>query len=128
MKIFERYLLWILLFVGVAIILSGYNKASSSSNTFGSPVSKKEITPIVDLFDHPDKFDGKSVTLKGTITIQDEKGYGFYLQDEDARIYVDLFESGFNIPSLTNKVVFVEGKVEVKLKIPSLLAKGVEYT
>ena len=55
-----------------------------------------------------------------------QKGYWFYMKDKDARIYVDLYCAGFTIPDLTNKTVLAEGKIEVKLNIPSLLATGVE--
>ncbi len=59
--------------------------------------------------------------------MQDQKGYWFYMQDEEARIYVDLYGSGFTIPDITKERVLAEGKIEVKLNIPSLLATGVEH-
>ena len=60
------------------------------------------------------------------IDSQDKNGYWFYLLDEEARIYVEIKNADFAIPDLTNKKILVEGVVEVKLNIPSLLATGVE--
>ena len=109
---------------GVLMFACGLGYAGS--DRFGAPISNRQGTPMVDVFDDPDKYNGKTVTLKGIIDMQDPKGYWFYLSDKEARIYVDLYESGFTISALTGKAVLVEGVIEVKLKIPSLLAKGVE--
>ena len=112
------------------IVLTLYFHTSCSdkdaSMGFGSPVSSMDFTPMAGIFDYPEKYDGKIVILTGTIDMQDEKGSWFYLQDEDARMYVDLSESGFKIPDLNKRRVLVEGTIEVKMRIPSLMASGVE--
>ena len=118
----EHYFLGLSLF----IVLFGCNN-SGDSNKFGSPISNRKTIPISDLFNNTTKYDGKTVTIKGVIDVQDQRGYWFYMQDEEARIYVDLYVAGFTIPDLTNKTVLAEGKIEVKLNIPSLFATGVEH-
>ena len=117
-----RYsVLWLLsFFVFFGCSDSGY------SNKFGHEISNRKITLIADIFVNKAEYDEKTVTIKGVIDMKDEKGYWFYMKDKDARIYVDLYEAGFTIPDLSNKTVLAEGKIEVKLNIPSLLATGVE--
>jgi len=118
----EHYFLGLSLF----IVLFGCNN-SGYSNKFGSPISNRRTIPISDLFNNTTKYDGKTVTIKDVIDVQDQRSYWFYMQDEEARIYVDLYDAGFTIPDVTNKTVLAEGKIEVKLNIPSLLAAGVEH-
>ena len=113
-----------LMALSALVILAGCG--DSPSDKFGVPISNREITPIARLFDYPDKYNGKTMTLKGVVDTQDQKGHWFYIKDEEARIYVDLFDSGFAVSLLTGKTVLVEGHMEVKSKIPSLQAKGVE--
>ncbi len=122
----EHYFLRFSSFIVLFIVLFGCNN-SSYSNKFGSPISNRKTIPISDLFSNTTKYDGKTVTIKGVIDVQDQRGYWFYMQDEEARIYVDLYDAGFTIPDVINKTVLAEGKIEVKLNIPSLLATGVEH-
>ena len=109
----------------ILIILFGCSD-NSPSNSIGSPISNREIVPIAALFDNASKYDGKRVTVKGVVAMQDQRGYWFYIEDEEARIYVDLSEAGFSIPELTKRTALAEGSIEVKANIPSLLATGVE--
>lgn len=37
------------------------------------------------------------------------------------------YDADFTIPDITTKTVLAEGKIEVKLNIPSVLATGVEH-
>ena len=121
----EHYFLRLSLFIVLFIILLGCHD-SGYSNKFGSPISNRKATAISALFDSPAEYDGKTVTIKGVIDDQDERGCWFYMKDDQARIYVDLYDAGFTIPNLTDKTVLAEGKIEVKLDIPSLLAAAVE--
>ena len=100
---------------------------SGSSNQLGSPISNRKAVPIAELFDNANQYDGKTATIRGVIDMQDPNGHWFYMQDEDARIYVESYHAGFSIPDLTQKTVLTEGLIEVKLNIPSLLATGVEH-
>jgi len=97
-----------------------------NSTIFGSPISNRKIIPIASLFEDTTAYEGKTVTIQGVIDLQHQKGYWFYVQDEEARIYVEILDADFSIPDLTKKKILVEGVVEVKLNIPSLLAMGVE--
>jgi len=127
MKTVKGYTKWLLVFIIGSMILCGRNNVFSSQDTFGTPISNQEITSIAELFEKPDIYSGKTVTLKGMMDMQDEKGRWFYLHDEKARIFIDRYASGFTVPDLTNTSVRVEGKIEMKLKIPSIIATGVEY-
>ncbi len=126
MKKSEHYFLRWTVYIVLFIILFGCND-SDYSNRFGSPISNRKTIPISDLFDDTTKYDGKTVTIEGVIDMQDQNGYWFYLQDEEARIYVDLYNAGFSIPDMTKKKVLAEGKIGVKLNILSLLATGAEH-
>ena len=123
-NIIKNFVLSFLMALSALIILAGCG--DSPSDKFGVPISNREITPIARLFDYPHKYNGKTVTLKGVVDTQDQKGHWLYMKDEEARIYVDLFDSGFAVSLLTGKTILVEGRIEVTSKIPSLLAKGVE--
>lgn len=107
------------------IIISGCNDGGHSTK-FGSPISNKKSIPIAALFEDTAAYNGKSVTLQGVVDEQDQKGYWFYLIDEEARVYVEIKNADFSIPDLKNKMILVEGVVEVIFDIPSLLATGVE--
>ena len=100
---------------------------SDHSTNFGSPITNKKSIPIVTLFEDTNAYEGKTVTIRGVIDEQDQKGYWFYLLDEEARIYVEIKNADFSIPDFTSKKMLVEGLVEVKFHIPSLLATGVEH-
>ena len=126
MKKLEHYFLWVSLFSVFFFVLFGCNDGDYS-NKFGTPISNRKTIPISDLFDDTTKYDGKTVTIEGVIDMQDQNGYWFYIQDEEARMYVDLYNAGFSIPDMSKKKVLVEGKIEVQLNIPSLLATGVEH-
>jgi hypothetical protein len=118
----ERYILGLSLIV----VLFGCNN-NGFPKKYGSPISNRETIPIADLFENATKYDGKTVTIKGVIDMQDKSGHWFYMQDEEARIYVEPYNVEFSIPDLTGKTVLAEGSIEVKLNIPSLLATGVEH-
>ena len=122
----EHYFIRLSLFSVIFIVLFGCND-DDYSNKFGTPISNQKAISISDLFDDMTKYDGKTVNIEGVIDMQDQNGYWFYLQDEEARIYVDLYIAGFSIPNMTKKKVLAEGKIEVKLNIPSLWATGVEH-
>jgi len=122
MRKIKHYILCVTLF----IIVFGCNDGINSTN-FGSPISNQKIIPIAALFEGTTAYEGKTVTIQGVIDVQDHEGYWFYVQDEEARIYVEILDADFSIPDLTKKKILVEGVVEVKLNIPSLLAIGVEH-
>ena len=93
---------------------------------YGSPISNRKTIPIATLFEDTTTYKGKTVTIQGVIDMQDPRGYWFYVQDEEARIYGEVNNAGFSIPDLTNKKILAEGVIKVKLNIPSLFATGIE--
>jgi hypothetical protein len=107
------------------IIVLGCDDGGQATQ-FGSPISNRNTIPIAALFADAAAYEGKSVSVQGEIDMQDQKGYWFYVHDGDARIYVELYQDEFSIPDLIKRKILVEGVVEVKLDIPSLLASGVE--
>ena len=123
MRKIKHYILYVTLFTIVLCCNDGGYSAK-----FGSPISNYKSIPIVALFEDTSAYKGKTITIQGVIDLQDQKGYWFYVQDEEARIYVEINNADFSIPDLTEKKILVEGVVEVKLNIPSLLAVGVEQT
>ncbi|NIQ39658.1 MAG: hypothetical protein GTN81_13860 [Proteobacteria bacterium] len=48
------------------------------------------------------------------------------MEDDGARIYADLFDSGFVMEQLTGRSVLTEGKIDLKMGIPTLLTKSVQ--
>lgn len=96
------------------------------STQFGTPISNRKVLPIASLFDNAAAYDGKTVTIQGEIDMQDPNGHWFYVQDEEARIYVEIDRAEFSIPDLAKKKVLVEGLIDVQLDLPSLLATGAE--
>ena len=117
----KHYILFATLFI---IVVGCYD--SGNPTKFGSPISNLKSIAIADLFEDSTAYKGKTVTIQGMVGLQDQKGYWFYVQDEEARIYVEINNADFSVPDLTNKKILVEGVVEVKLNIPSLIATGVE--
>jgi uncharacterized protein YdeI (BOF family) len=118
-----RKINYFILFANLFIIVFGCNNSDHSIN-FGSPISNHKSIAIADLFDDATAYIGKTVTIQGVVDSQDQRGYWFYVQDEEARIYVEINSADFSIPDLTNKKILVEGVVEVQLDIPSLMATG----
>ena len=106
-----------------ALVLSGCTDPGSQ---FGAPISHGEVTAIADIFDQPDVYDEKIVTLKGVVDTQDPGGHWFYMGDKDARVYVDLSNAGFTLSPVIGKTVLAEGTVKVEFGVPSLYARGIE--
>ena len=112
-------------FVLLIIIVVGCNDGGNSTE-FGTPISDRKPLSIAALFDDPTAYEGKTVTIQGVIDEQDQRGYWFYMQDDDARIYVEIQAGDSSLPDLTMKKILAEGVIEVNLNIPSLLATGVQ--
>jgi hypothetical protein len=93
---------------------------------WGDGVTLFDETEIEEIFIDPNAYDGQRIKIKGWIEDQDEQGRWFYLADEFARIYVDLYEHVLHIPPLTGRMVYVEGDIKVEFGIPSMYAIGIE--
>ena len=84
------------------------------------------MTAIKNIVIHPQDYEGKTVTVKGKISLVCETGCWFNLEDEGATIYTDLAPSGFAIPQNVGKKATAEGKISVESGKLTLTAKGVE--
>ena len=113
----------------VFIMLSIFVAAASGCGhheTYGERISNRNITALGNILAHPKDYDGKTVTIKGKITLECNTGCWFNLKDGDAVIYVDLSPSGFAIPQNSGRGAIVEGTVMTKDGKLTLVSKGVE--
>lgn len=94
--------------------------------TYGEKISNRNMTAIKNIVQHPQDYEGKTVTVKGRISLVCETGCWFNLEDEGATIYTDLAPSGFAIPQNVGKKATAEGKISVESGKLTLTAKGVE--
>ena len=94
--------------------------------TYGEKISNRNMTAIKDIVMRPQDYEGKTVTVKGNITLVCETGCWFNLEDEGATIYTDLAPSGFAIPQNVGKKAIAEGKISVESGRLTLTARGVE--
>jgi len=99
-----------------------------SGEIYGKPISDRTLTPICDIFDDPEKFDGKTITMQGSVDEEDNRGTWFYMQDDDCRVLVELWHTNIRVSKLMGSTVVVEGKVylEKTVKLPGFIPTGVE--
>lgn len=114
------------LIIGVSIftVIAAIAGCGSPEN-YGEQISNINITSVKDILTYPDKYTGKTVTIKGKIGIECETGCWFNFKEGDAVIYVDLEPSGFAIPQKAGRGAVVEGVVAIKEGKPILIGKGV---
>ena len=98
----------------------------SRLETYGAPISNRNLTAIKDIVMRPKDYDGKTVTVKGKIKLVCETGCWFNLEDGGAVIYTDLAPSGFAIPQKVGRGATAEGKISIESGKLTLTAKGVE--
>ena len=115
-------------FVILASIFTVITTAVGCSHleTYGGPISSRNLTAIKDIVMHPQDYAGKTVTVKGKIKLVCETGCWFNLEDEGAVIYTDLAPSGFAIPQKVGRNATAEGKISIESGKLTLTAKGVE--
>ena len=98
----------------------------SRLETYGGPISNRDLTAIKDIVMHPKDYDGKTVTVKGKIKLVCETGCWFNLEDDRATIYIDLAPAGFAIPQKVGRNATVEGKISIESGKLTLTGKGVQ--
>ena len=113
----------VLIMLGIFVIAAS---GCGHRETYGERISNRNITALGDILSHPKDYDGKTVTVKGKITLECETGCWFNLKDGNAVIYVDLSPSGFAIPQNSGRSAIVEGSITIKDGKPTLVSKGVE--
>jgi len=117
----KKYLMLVSTFAVIAAV-AGCGRLE----TYGEKISNRNMTAIKDIVQHPQDYEGKTVTVKGRISLVCETGCWFNLEDEGATIYTDLAPSGFAIPQNVGKKATAEGKISVESGKLTLTAKGVE--
>jgi len=117
-------ILLVLSILSLMLALSGCGR--KETERYGQEISDHTLTRVDAILKEASNFDGKTVTLEGTITRECPTGCWFNLKDQAAEIYVDLNPSAFAIPQKTGKKVVVEGKVSVRNNQPIIIGTGVE--
>lgn len=106
----------------VGALIGGCGRAES----YGEALSKRGASAIGDILVDPKAYEGKTVTVKGTISEECHTGCWFNVKEGGARIYVDINPSGFAIPQKVGHAVTVEGEVVLEDGRPMIVGKGVE--
>ena len=118
----KKFIIFAALLAVMAVVAVG----CSHLETYGGPISGRNLTAIKDIVMHPKDYEGKTVTVKGKIKLVCETGCWFNLEDEGATIYTDIAPSGFAIPQKVGRNAIVEGKISIESGKLTLTGKGVE--
>ena len=114
-----RYM--ILLIALISLVSCGKPETFGEKITGDSP----EVS-IKELFEKPDEFESKTVTLQGEIGQICPSGCWFFVKQNENELYVNLSPSGFAIPQKSGAEVKVEGKLLAHNNSLIMVAKGVE--
>ena len=113
--------------VAVLLVMSIlYGCRDREENKYGQAISDYTLTKIDAILKDPAGFEGKTVTLRGSIVRECPTGCWFELKENGAIIYVDLNPSGFAIPQKVGKEVIARGKISLRAAQPMLAGTGVE--
>ncbi len=93
---------------------------------YGAPILNRKLTKIKYIQKDPDLYQGKTVTVEGSIISECPTGCWFNLKDETGVIYVDLEPTGLAIPQKLWHKILVEGKVKVRRERVLIVGSGVE--
>jgi hypothetical protein len=93
---------------------------------FGVAVTPSDAVKVADVLTSPSEYDGKTVTLKGTIATECPAGCWFELKQDKAVLHVDLSGAGIAIPQRVKSKVIVKGKIAVDGRRPTLMGEGIE--
>ena len=116
-------------FILSLIILSGIPASSSfAKEKYGEDISNRKLTELKAILGDPKAFDGKLVTIEGTIASECGSGCWFIVKiaQGNLSIYVDIRPAGFAIPQYVGKKVLVEGTVYIDATGPKIKGRGVE--
>jgi hypothetical protein len=112
--------------LSVIFALIAVSSGCGRVETYGEPISNRNLTAINDIVAHPADYIGKTVTVKGKIILVCETGCWFNLKEAGAVIYVNIEPSGFAIPQNAGRHATVEGKILSDKGKLTLVGKGVE--
>ncbi len=87
-----------------------------ANNHFGEAFSKAKLVTLKEITEKADKFNGKTVKLKGTIKdVCQREGCWLVLTDGEREVRVSMKDHKFTVPKDSgNKSVIVEGVIEKK--------------
>jgi hypothetical protein len=123
-----KRLFWILLGFGMICSVMSVNSYAGAEK-YGQAITNRTVTPVKEILADPKAYEGKLVTVEGTIDNECSSGCWFFVKVKDANftIYVDIGASGFAIPQYKGKKVIVEGVIVIKGSGPVIQGKGVEF-
>jgi len=99
----------------------------SKTELYGESLTGK--TPVItvkQILDNPEKYENKTITLKGEIKEVCPSGCWFFINDDFGELYVNIGPSGFAIPNKTGHEASVEGELITHNGSLMLVGKGVE--
>ena len=104
-----------------ALVLGG----CGGGEQYGAAPSDRAPTPIADIVTDPAGFDGRDVTVSGTIERECPTGCWFDLREGTTIIHVDLAPNGLAIPQHVGRTVTVDGMVTLRDGRAIVHGKGV---
>ncbi len=79
------------------------------------------------LIDGSDKYAGQTISLTGKIVVECPEGCWFFMDDDTAKIYVDLKPAGLTIPQKVGSRVIVIGKTKGSGGNLQVLGEAVQF-
>ena len=93
---------------------------------YGSKIAGDNTVTVEKLLTSPTDYAGKTVSIEGKIVSECPSGCWFDVQQDTAKIYVDVNPSGIAIPQKVGSDVKVEGTVKYEDNKVSIIGTGVE--
>ena len=109
--------------VGALILFVG---CGTGNDVYGDGISNYETTDIKDILTKPQDYEGKTVTIKGTIVRECPSGCWLDVGSGNAALHVDINPAGFAIPQEVGSQVVVEGEIQYLDNQVSMAGQGVE--
>jgi hypothetical protein len=120
----------ILFFISILTIFASIATPLSfaGKEKYGEDISNRKPTELKQIFTDPKAYEGKLVTIEGTIASECGSGCWFYVKvgSGNLSIYVDIRPAGFAIPQYVGRKVLVEGTVFIDATGPKIKGRGVE--
>ena len=107
--------------VAAGLVLAG----CGGGEQYGAAPSGRELTPVADIVADPTGFEGREVTISGTIDRECPTGCWFDLREGSVVVHVDLAPSGLAIPQHVGKTALVDGRVTLRDGRAMVHAEGV---
>jgi len=115
--------------LGISLLTSiAAPRGFAGKEKYGEDISNRKLTELKQIFADPKAYEGKLVTIEGTIASECGSGCWFYVKvgSGNLSIYVDIRPAGFAIPQYVGRKVLVEGTVFIDATGPKIKGRGVE--